>query len=401
LGFAGPQFLLSRVIPAYGVGMDRRVYSDDNRNGSFYESSTRTPGFLHKRNSGERLPINGYDWIRQDDEHPLSYTYNGWQNERLYIPSFVGCLGSGSLNTGRGDPTVYFHSIGTHIQIAINKALEKSRDTDVDLGVALGEYKQTAEFISKGMIKVGRALRDVRRGRFGSAMRHLTGSSQKDTWRDVPRAAANTWLGITYGLKPLLNDIYGAITAYEKSLKPRPILRTVLGSSKYEVSVEAADAAPTVAYARTFQASGICRAQITYSIDNPLLYTLDQLGLTNPASIAWELVPYSFVVDWFLPIGDYLQNMQPPKGTVFVEGFYSAHVKGETSSRYWAQTPHPGDSRYPDWSTHGVGTGVYKHRRALSSFPSYRPIVPDLSPTKARVASALSLIIQAVTGGRK
>lgn len=30
---------------------------------------------------------------------------------------------------------------------------------------------------------------------------------------------------------------------------------------------------------------------------------------TNVLATAWELVPYSFVIDWILPIGDYLRNM--------------------------------------------------------------------------------------------
>jgi hypothetical protein len=30
------------------------------------------------------------------------------------------------------------------------------------------------------------------------------------------------------------------------------------------------------------------------------------LGLVNPLEIAWEVVPYSFVVDWFLPVGSYI-----------------------------------------------------------------------------------------------
>jgi hypothetical protein len=31
-----------------------------------------------------------------------------------------------------------------------------------------------------------------------------------------------------------------------------------------------------------------------------------QLGLLDPLSVAWELLPWSFVIDWFIPIGAYL-----------------------------------------------------------------------------------------------
>jgi len=33
------------------------------------------------------------------------------------------------------------------------------------------------------------------------------------------------------------------------------------------------------------------------------------LGLYDPLSVAWELVPFSFVADWFIPIGTYLDNL--------------------------------------------------------------------------------------------
>jgi hypothetical protein len=44
------------------------------------------------------------------------------------------------------------------------------------------------------------------------------------------------------------------------------------------------------------------------------------LGVANPASIAWELVPYSFVVDWFVPVGNTLEAMTATAGLDFVKG---------------------------------------------------------------------------------
>jgi hypothetical protein len=33
------------------------------------------------------------------------------------------------------------------------------------------------------------------------------------------------------------------------------------------------------------------------------------LGIFNPLLIGWELVPFSFVVDWFIPVGSYLEGI--------------------------------------------------------------------------------------------
>jgi hypothetical protein len=34
----------------------------------------------------------------------------------------------------------------------------------------------------------------------------------------------------------------------------------------------------------------------------------EALGLTDPISIAWEVTPFSFIVDWFTPIQSYLKE---------------------------------------------------------------------------------------------
>jgi hypothetical protein len=39
------------------------------------------------------------------------------------------------------------------------------------------------------------------------------------------------------------------------------------------------------------------------------LKQLSQLGITNPALLVWELIPYSFVIDWLIPVGDFLSSL--------------------------------------------------------------------------------------------
>ncbi len=44
------------------------------------------------------------------------------------------------------------------------------------------------------------------------------------------------------------------------------------------------------------------------TISNPNLYLANNLGLANPAIVVWELIPFSFVVDWFVTVGQFLEN---------------------------------------------------------------------------------------------
>lgn len=54
-------------------------------------------------------------------------------------------------------------------------------------------------------------------------------------------------------------------------------------------------------------------------VTNPNLLLASRLGLTNPASIAWELVPFSFVVDWFGTVGEFLASWTDFDGLEFIQ----------------------------------------------------------------------------------
>jgi hypothetical protein len=63
-----------------------------------------------------------------------------------------------------------------------------------------------------------------------------------------------------------------------------------------------------------------CRTYAYYRLRNAGLATLSQLGLINPAVIVWERLPYSFVVDWFAPVGSWLNALTAAAGYDFVTG---------------------------------------------------------------------------------
>lgn len=384
--------------------MNRTTYTTWETTGGYTESSVTTPGFLKLRKLGQRLPINDYLWERYDHVFPQAYTYNGWQREWMYIPYSISVFQEGRMNDARSGPDSYCDTMANVQNQLTNRLLDKTRNSEVNLGVALGEYRETAEFVTKSMIKVARAIRAARKGNFGQAIRSLTGSSRKNTWADVPKAAANTWLGVTYGLKPLLADIYGSIKELERSRGAGGIVQVkrVNSSKPVNISLTASTQTSDHWYYRNASIAGRCSGSITFEVNNPFLYTLDQLGVTNPALVAWELVPYSFVVDWFIPVGDYLTHIRPPQGVDFVSGFISHHYRGSGISRTWVQSPYgSGNPDYPDWNTHGSGIHHYKRRIRLSSFPEYRLIVPNVNLTKNRVISGISLIVQALTGGKR
>jgi len=150
---------------------------------------------------------------------------------------------------------------------------------------------------------LGAAITDGKTiGKSGTA-RQTFGTNAKRASRDV----ANHWLEFSFGWKPLIQDIYSAVDHLQtpiKSIKPHGVSRQYLhikdetGSAKTWTSTGwTIDQFDGVRYAKQG-----CEVTIT----NHNLYLANKLGLVNPATVAWELIPFSFVVDWFVNVGEFL-----------------------------------------------------------------------------------------------
>ena len=240
------------------------------------------------------------------------------------------------------------------------------------------------------------SYRQLRRGDVSAALQTLTGKFN-DTWRDIPGVAANSWLAYSYGLRPLLSDVYGACAAIQRANKPYFDVHqvTAFEQSPFDVYVENVFG-PNRFDKRRLVGEVSVRGKVRFRVSNPILHTLDQVGLTNPVSIAWELVPFSFVADWFLPIGDYINAIVPPQGVDFVDGWMTVRASGARETRFY-QADYADPSNAP-WDTTGVTREVLKQRVMLSSIPQVSFTVPDISLSREKIASGLALIAQAATG---
>jgi len=59
---------------------------------------------------------------------------------------------------------------------------------------------------------------------------------------------------------------------------------------------------------------------------------MSQTGFLNPINLVWEILPFSFVVDWFLPIGPYLEAASAFNGLEFVDGSQTQFTRANTVS---------------------------------------------------------------------
>lgn len=185
----------------------------------------------------------------------------------------------------------------------LGKVAERARGHSFAAGIALAEMNQTLGLITGNAVKVLGFLEYARKGRYSKALESL-GLTKVGPKKAGPRTAAvsDFVLEYQYGWKPLLQDIHEACKFLElKTSAPRKL--------QYEVS-------------RTMRVKGNASPTPTYSIlangtftrkylvvQEEELSMARSLGLLNPAQVVWEKVPWSFVVDWFIPIGNYLDTL--------------------------------------------------------------------------------------------
>lgn len=145
--------------------------------------------------------------------------------------------------------------------------------------------------------------------------------------------ASNAWLEYQYALMPLIYDIYGALELLKNGLRDTHLLFSV--TRTISASVDPGKFA-YCSYRKTMGGSvkQSARAVYTGQLVPGLLSAAAELGLLNPALVIWELVPFSFVIDWILPIGRVLESATAPMGVRFVDGYLDKVVFGKFSASY-------------------------------------------------------------------
>lgn len=218
---------------------------------------------------------------------------------------------------------------------AITECLLKLQDSDVNLSESAASMGQTLNMLhssTKGLLDSLKAAMDLLKGRPVAVVQQvlrLSGSKRgrKKLRRLLGKATANRWLEYQYGWKPLMSDIsYLMNTAREGVDKP-PLRISAIRNVQYSLGVSAPP--PKMAGALS-SVSGRIRSGAKCRLDAdliwPTLYQLNQVGVLNPLLLTWELIPFSFVIDWLLPIGNFIQAMTGNFGFGFRGGSVTSYT---------------------------------------------------------------------------
>jgi hypothetical protein len=173
------------------------------------------------------------------------------------------------------------------------------------MGVNLAERRQAMDMMSRRILQLYQVAKAIRRGHLDTAWEFLglpTSDPRVKGWRRKSRSFGSTWLEYHFGWEPLVKDVYTACEILSREFSNKPTAVASLSSDSWSVPAD------TNGVSKSYDRRTVTRMSALVRVSNPNLALASQMGVTNPAVLAWEVVPFSFVVDWFVNVGDFLQS---------------------------------------------------------------------------------------------
>jgi hypothetical protein len=275
-------------------------------------------------------------------------------------------------------------SIDPNLQNRANvECLLKMKDEKVNVGTALAEARTTVDMLASVTTDLLLLLKAAKSGRWQEVRRKLA-SRSKDITKS--KDIANGYLQWKYGWKPLAADIYGLFKEAQTSLLPPLVIdakKTIVSNSSFTTPINVIqgwdEGQGDVQFRNT--------CHVHAKLSNSFLAGAQSHGLLNPLSVAWEIIPYSFVIDWVCPVGNFLEALTAHAGLDFVGGY--THQVGEAELRVSKVVP-------SGWF--GIPLSLTRRsfdfqRQKLGNFPQALPYVKSPFST-GNVMSAVALFRQ-------
>lgn len=247
------------------------------------------------------------------------------------------------------------------------------KEDTINLGATLAEYRQSVHMFGSAARGIADAWRSIRKLKFAK--------------RRSMCSITNAHLIHDYGVAPLLSDVFDSYEALRLRLE-RPVYKRYHFRQKSDVKTRNVNASLGTygTYEKKVKRWGEqdVTAHVELDMTKASMFTLG-----NPLEIAWEVVPFSFVVDWMIPVGDTLIALDALKAVKSINGSYVRKDKlRQTTQTY---TIGLGGIKYP--GSPGSAERDWHSRTKFTSVPL--PGLPRFNPrgSISTLLNALSLLV--------
>lgn len=206
---------------------------------------------------------------------------------------------------------------------AIAEAFANIDQSELLLGASLGELPESVKWLTSLLRRFIRLLKAFLKKKALITLAKTIGNLSPGK---ASKEISDLWLEFRYAVRPLIFEAESALNAFKKhiALGKRFTARGFSQDSSESTSTESYNVGwngwATLTWSKTHTESYEARAGCLY-----IIHLTDErdwgviLGLDRPISTVWELTPFSFVIDWFLSIGNVLA-MWEQNPSLVVEG---------------------------------------------------------------------------------
>lgn len=340
-------------------------------------------------NVGDHKLPNAYSFTRSFRTEPngffqyANWNYSNWHRYEGYLRTYI-----------LSNPLIVMDD---HSNTVNNKALaklyEKIRNSDVSLNTTIGEGRETLQMMDAVVRSAGTFIANFKRAK------RQAKKSVIDGLRNPLQTVGGLELLWSVGLAPLISDVENIRNHVANKQDPFVEIKVDSRAAMVHEKTQTRGTGGSVV---------LEQRELEQRIEYGLLYRISdlhafenwRLGLTVRPTLLWELTTLSFVFDYFVNIGQYLELYE---ASVLNNGitFHSGYATTSSRDRWWIESEKPWTYEYGmggtgnKWSHRGVITS--KSRTVLTSFPRpNRPTVklPSAASSLLNCAALLSQLLQ-------
>jgi hypothetical protein len=247
-------------------------------------SGEDTPNFNRKKNRGDLIPYTRYLHQEQYVSFEGDYQQSFYRSPGVYDHYRSTGPWTGELDIA---PSSLFPSLGTYLAEAdfdhlVQKSAAKIYSRGFDFLTFVAELHKVVDMFRNFLKRLNKLLDDAKR-------------------------LGDAWLEGRYGWRTLLYDIQDINQAIENLNRESARLHASAKDENVFTSVTEMKMTPLSWY---FNVYANVEEVITVSTRGTITADINPPNIAiNPFVTAWELIPYSFVVDWILSVGQSIQAL--------------------------------------------------------------------------------------------
>ncbi len=358
-----------------------------------YRKTSYSAFYYSRFSSGRVISINQdggpfFEWNSYN--HGVGLGYVGFHStgfdDNLHVLDHTGTNGS--------PQAIYNRAVALNLKNrAVSECRQKAAEVKLDLSEAFAGLPETVLMVALRTKQVLTAWRSMRRGDFRGAAAALGLSPRR--WHKTLgiKSTQQAWLELQYGWLPLLGDIWSGIKLTNDLLsgaQHHAYAKRQLETDLWTYGLTSGGPSTWVNPQITTWGRTSVDVRYNFRVSDTNLAFLNSLGVLNPFYTVWVAVPFSFLVDWFLPIGDWLQSISSTLGLQFIDGYITQRSWGYAEVS--ASSVNLPNKKFEIGSTTASAGLCRITRDALTVWPWPVPYLRFPFSSDKRVANAIALI---------